>query len=171
MAEVSCLLELAASIGFYIAWKISEKKLHRIKSATDINIDDLKKLPSTTTTIDYAAITGVIRQDDKQLLQSDYKPTTIGGVIQHILVEEHKREKTTSITETKQTVQNFFRQIPFRLVSFKNNKSYVRINDPLSFECIRRELETIYQHYQPKTLSSPETIIQTLQGQSVAMTC
>jgi hypothetical protein len=67
--------------------------------APDIDINDLKQFSPSTTSIDYAAIHGIVRTNDSKLssvLTSQFAPHC-KGVIQHITVREKKLEKFRSI--------------------------------------------------------------------------
>ena len=67
-----------------------------------------------------------------------------------------------SRNETKKTISDLTRSVPFRLVTPKGNA--IRIEKPLDFHSIQDQLEVVHVKFDPSTSSSAERIVDTLIG-------
>ena len=59
-------------------------------------------------------------------------------------------------------VSNLIRHVPFRLVSPTGDA--IRIERPLNFESIEEHLDVVYQHFEPRTRSAFETLVDIFTG-------
>ncbi|CAF0934736.1 unnamed protein product [Rotaria sp. Silwood1] len=157
--------QLGVSYGFYRWWKSNDTFLAVLEVAPDIDIDELKKFSSLTTTIDYATVYGLVQTNDSKpnsVIKSQFVPDCT-GVIHRLTVRIRRLERLRSIwAETKHLITDLTRHVSFRLVSPKGN--FIRIDKPLEFNSIEDQLEVIHVKFDPNIPSFVQKFIGTVIG-------